>query len=190
MVFASNPDIYKVFGNIHMIRMGTLIMPHPPYLFISKLQSWGGPDIYKVFGNIHMIRMGTLIMPHPPYLFISKLQSWGGILLGHTWATNDVMVHWLWSQTHMEWFSNLHQTYPRCLKKFMSHWWADGSTIMPHPAYLFVSNLGSWRDSWVTHGLQVMSWCIGWGPRPTWNECHAPSKHIQGVSKHSYSINW
>ncbi len=31
--------------------------------------------------------------------------------LGHSWAANDVKVHWLRPQTHMEWFSHPLQTY-------------------------------------------------------------------------------
>jgi hypothetical protein len=37
-----------------------------------------------------------------------------------------------------------------------------------------------WK-SWVTPGLHIMSWCIGWGPRPTWNGFHTQWKHIQGI---------
>ncbi len=51
-------------------------------------------------------------------------------------------------------------------------WW-DGSTIMPLPPYSFITDLG-WSP-W----LQMMSWCIDWGPWPTWNGFHI--QYLQGL---------
>ena len=35
----------------------------------------------------------------------------------------------------------------------------------------------------------MMSYCIDWGSRSTWNDSHIHSKHIQGVWEHSYSVD-
>jgi hypothetical protein len=158
---------------------------------------------------------------------------------------NDVMVHWLRPQTHMEWFPHPLQANSRCLRTFLCCGWADGFTILPLPLFMeaHIPILGSgqisgskwaaktsrcigrgpiltWNGShihskqiqgfdiilmlwmgtimplpyhtycrsphskfrkrpkiWVTAVLQMMSRCIGWGPRPTWNDSHILSKH-------------
>ena len=51
-------------------------------------------------------------------------------------ATNDVMVHWLRPQSHMEWFPPPLLRYTRCLRTFICCGWTDGSTIMPLPPYV------------------------------------------------------
>jgi hypothetical protein len=35
----------------------------------------------------------------------------------------------------------------------------------------------------------MMSWCIDWDPRHTWNDSLIPSKHIHGVWEHSYAVD-
>jgi hypothetical protein len=69
-------------------------------------------NIYKVFGNIPMLWMGrwiqylgntTIILVGQDFRELSKF-------LGHSLATNDVMVNWLRPQTHMECFPHPLQT--------------------------------------------------------------------------------
>jgi hypothetical protein len=42
------------------------------------------------------------------FCVIGKIPLYFGVLedkfLGHNWVSNDVMVHWLRPQTHIEWF--------------------------------------------------------------------------------------
>ena len=54
---------------------------------------------------------------------------------------------------------------------------------------MFVLNFGSWRNSRVTPGLHMMSYCSDWGSRSTSNDSHIHSKHIHGVWEHSYSVD-
>jgi hypothetical protein len=51
---------------------------------------------------------------------------------------------------------------------------------------MFVLNLGSWRNSRVTPGLHMMSWCTDWGSRSTSNDSHIHSKHKR-FWEHSYA---
>jgi hypothetical protein len=48
----------------------------------------------------------------------------------------------------------------------------DESTIMPIVPHLLAQNSCSWLIFWITARLQMMSRCIGWGPKPTWNGSH------------------
>jgi hypothetical protein len=111
------------------------------------------------------------------------------IFQGNRWPTNDVKVHWLRPEIHLEGFPHTLQTYTRCLWTFMCCGWEDGCNIMPLPPNLLAQNLGTWPTSWVTAGLQMMPWCIGWGRRPTWNGSHIHSKHIQSGWEHSYDMD-
>jgi hypothetical protein len=63
------------------------------------------PNIYKVYAIIHMLYMDRWIHQHATAIILvgpdfRKLAKF----LGHSWATttNDVMVHWLRPQIHME----------------------------------------------------------------------------------------
>ena len=109
--------------------------------------------------------------------------------LGHSGATNYLKVHWLRFQTHMEWFSHLLHTYKRCFRIFIWSGWADRSTIMPLPPYILALNSWSMQISCITSRLYMISSCIGWGYKPTWNGSHFHSIHIQGVWDHSYGVD-
>jgi hypothetical protein len=50
--------------------------------------------------------------------------------LDHSKAINDVKVHWLRPQTHVEWFPYQPHTCTRCFRPFIWSEWADGSTII------------------------------------------------------------
>ena len=52
--------------------------------------------------------------------------------------SNDVMVHWLRPQTHVEWFLYPLQTYKRCLRSFICYGLADGSTNVPLPPHFLI----------------------------------------------------
>jgi hypothetical protein len=104
------------------------------------------PYIYKVFETIHMLWMGgwvhhyaiTTILVSPKFRELADF-------LGHSEAINDARVDWLMPKTHMEWFSHPLHTYTstRCLRPFIvCYGWADGSTIMPLPPYMYAQNLG------------------------------------------------
>ena len=76
--------------------------------FPRQLQAYG------MIGIIHMLWMGspalhhhatTIILVDPEFRKVAKF-------LGLNLATNGVMVHWLRSQTHMEWFPYPLQLYP------------------------------------------------------------------------------
>ncbi len=65
----------------------------------------------------------------------------------------------------------------------------DESTIMPIVPHLLAQNSCSWQIFWITARIQMMSRCIGWGPKPTWNGSHILLIHIQCVLDHSYTDN-
>ena len=94
-------------------------------------------NINQVCENIHMLWMGRWIHDHAIstirgiYIFTRWEKFWKSRL-----ATNDVMVHWLRPQTHMEWFPPPLQRYTRCLRTFICCGWAARSTIMPLPLHL------------------------------------------------------
>ena len=72
-------------------------------------------------------------------------------------------------QTHMIRFPHPLQTYMRYLRTFLWCGWEDGSTIMQRPICLLAQSFGGCPYSWVAGARlhNMMSWCIGWGPRPT-----------------------
>ncbi len=109
------------------------------------------PYIYKVFETIHKLWMGRWVHHHaittifvcPKFRELADFL--GADFLGHNKATNDARVDWLRPKTHMEWFPHPLHTYTstRCLRPFIvCCGWADGSTIMPLPPYMYAQNLG------------------------------------------------
>ena len=108
--------------------------------------------------------------------------------MGHTWATYDVILHWLMPQTHMKLFQ-LHSKHVQCV---WEHSYAGDGEMDP-PSCLFHHDHSSqfnWDgDSQVTPGLHMMSYCSDWGSRSTSNDSHIHSKHIHGVWEHSYSVD-
>ena len=110
--------------------------------------------------------------------------------LNHCKATNDLKMHLLKSQTHMEWFSH-----PLHTNKFAWEFWyaVNGPMDPPSchylPSYLLVQNLEILQNSWVTAGLQIISRCIGWGSKPIWNGFHIYSIHIKGAWEYSYGVD-
>jgi hypothetical protein len=104
------------------------------------------PYIYKVFETIHMLWMGRWVHHHAitTILVCPKFRELADFL-GHSEATNDARLDWLRPKTHMEWFPHPIHTYTstRCLRPFIvCCGWADGSTIMPLPPYMYAQNLG------------------------------------------------
>ena len=104
------------------------------------------PYVYQVFETIHMLWMGRWVHHHAitTILVCPKFRDLADFL-GHSEATNDARVDWLSSKTHMEWFPHPLHTYTstRCLRPFIvCCGWADGSTIMPLPPYMYAQNLG------------------------------------------------
>jgi hypothetical protein len=102
--------------------------------------------IYKVFETIHMLWMGRWVHHHTTttILVCPKYRELADFL-GHSKAANNARVDWLRPKTHMEWFSHpLHAyTSTRCLSPFIvCCGWADGSTIMPLPPYMYAQNFG------------------------------------------------
>ena len=87
-------------------------------------------------------------------LLAQTLEDWPEFL-GHSWSSNanDVKVHWLRPQTHMEWFPHSLHTYTMCFRSFIWSGWADGSTIMP----LLVTSTG-YPHSWPTSNSVKVHW--------------------------------
>jgi hypothetical protein len=113
-------------------------------------------NIYKVFVNIYMLSGwadGSTIMTLPLYILdgIQLTGSFCQIPGLQVWATNDVMVHWLRPQTHMEWFPLPLQTYKVVKIIHMRSGWADGSTIMTLPQYILdgVQLMEFLPNSWI-----------------------------------------
>ena len=119
--------------------------------------------------------------------------------LGCSWGTCDVMVHWFRCSPKPTWkVSHIQSTYiKQGLRTFICGGWADGSTIIPLPPFLMVLSLGvsgilglqpAGLHMMVTPWLQMMSWCIGWHPRPKWKASHIQIKYMQAVWDHSYAV--
>jgi hypothetical protein len=107
--------------------------PHPHGMVHSST-----PYIYKVFQTIHMLWMGRWVhhLATTTILVAAEFRELADFL-GHCEATNDVKVKWLRPHTHMEWFTPSLHTYSRCFRPFICCGWADGSTILPLPPYLY-----------------------------------------------------
>ncbi len=114
------------------------------------------PNIHNVCENICMLWMVRWIHHHATStIFVCPKHHELANFLGHSMATNNVRVHWLRPQTHIEWFPHPLQTYIRCDRTFVCWGWSDGSTIMPPPPHLPAPNTMSWPNSWVTVWLQM-----------------------------------
>ena len=136
---------------------GALVVVPDPHGMVFKLTR----NISKVFEKIYEPLMGWWIHHHATSsIFVClKFRELAGFL-SHTWATSDVMVHWLRPQTHMEWVSCPLKTYPRCFQTFIFYKLVDGSTIMPYPPCLFGSNLRSGVE-FLGHTWATYVWCHG-----------------------------
>ena len=85
---------------------------------------------------------------------------------GSQWSSNanDVKVHWLRPQTHMEWFPHPLQTYTWCFEhSFLYCGWANGSTIMSLTPYLLACLSRTWFLG--VHWLRPQTH-MGWFPNP------------------------
>jgi hypothetical protein len=146
--------------------------------------------IYTVVETIHMLWMGRYIHRHATSTIHAGHEiAEVGKSLGHPWATNNVMAHSLRHQIYIEWFPHPLESYTHWLRTFICCGWADIYTAMPLPPYILALNLLISANPWVTDGLQITSWRIPWGTRPTWNGSHIHLKHIQGIWDHSYAVD-
>ncbi len=147
-------ELAKFVGSYKWCQVALDEPPEPHGMMVLNSSS----NIYMEFDNIHMLWMGRWIRHHATSIIIVCFK-FGELakFVCRSWATNDVALHWFRPQTHMEWFPHPLQTYKRCLAIFMFCGCADGSTIVALPSYLFISNLGSWLNSWVAAGYK---WCL------------------------------
>jgi hypothetical protein len=119
--------------------------------------SMSTPNISKVLDNTHMLWMCVHHICPQDFIKMAKFSchiSWSRI---HHHATSikicsSQFLDWaklLWqmisrcigrsTQTHMEWFSHLLQSYTaRCLRTFLCCGWVDESSIMPLPSLLVI----------------------------------------------------
>ncbi len=210
--------ICKVDENIHMLWMGRWIhhKPQPPYLFAQNSGSWlihgsQRSKIYWLRPQIHMegfpyplqthtrwlrtficmwLADGSTIKPLPPFLLAEYLG-----FLPNSWVTNGLQmmsrcIGWgpgpTWKDSHID-FNYIQDGWEHSY----AYGWADGSSIKPLLPFLLAQNLGSWPNSlsWVTAVLQMMSRCIGWGPRPTWKGSHIVFNCMHGGWEHSYAVD-
>ena len=73
------------------------------------------PNMFKVFENIHILWMRRWIHHHAISIMIVHLKLIEmAEFTGHTWATYDVILHWLMPQTHMK-LSQLHSKHVQCV---------------------------------------------------------------------------
>ena len=90
---------------------------------VNYSYAWMGMWTYTIMSLTTTIDFGLLAQ---------SLGDWPEFL-GHSWSSNanDVKVHWLRSQTHMEWFLHLLQLSTWCFEhSFLCCGWGNGSTIM------------------------------------------------------------
>ena len=108
VVPTSPPNICKVFGNFHILWMGTAILEPSScdYHFMMCSPRCGKSNANEI--------------------------------LHHSWATNtkDTIVQWLRLLTKMEGNPHPLPTYERCLKTFTCCGWAHGSVIMILPPHV------------------------------------------------------
>ena len=110
-----------------------------------QTHTWNGSHSlckpYKVFDTIHILWMGRWIHHHSTCTIYAGPEFMDfGKFLGHRWATNNIMAHWLRPQTHMEWFPHSLETYTRYLRTFICCGGADGSTAMLRTPYMLALN--------------------------------------------------
>ena len=119
---------------------------------------------------------GSTIMPVLPYLLAQNSGSWR-----ISWVTAE--LHLLVEAPDPHGMiptstPNIHQVFENTQMLWMGRWIHHHATIT---ICVGPWNEESWPYTWVTVGLQMMSRCSGWGPRPTWNSSQISSRHIKEV---------